>query len=94
MPTPLTIPLRVGTDLAGVAVGYDGARLQFVVPKAFPPGQPLQLTLLPTDEPALLLAARSVGSKRRSDGAFDVQARLVSLDRAARERLAQLFAQA
>jgi hypothetical protein len=92
MQTEHAIALRIGADLDGIAVGYDGNRLRFIAPKAFPPGQPLQLTLLRTGAEPLSLNVRSLGSKRRDDQRFDVQARLVSLGRAARDALAQAFA--
>jgi hypothetical protein len=86
------IALRIGPDLDGIAVGYDGTRLSFIAPKAFPPGQPLQLTLLAEGRAPLALSVRSLGSKRRADQSFDVQARLVSLARTARASLEQAFA--
>jgi hypothetical protein len=88
-----TIPLRIGNDLNGTAVAYDGARLSFVAPKAFPPGQPLQLSLT-LDAGELALQARSLGSKRRDDQRFDVQARLVSVNRTTREALQRAFSAA
>ena len=84
-------PLRIGHELEGEAVAYDGARLQFVVPKAFPPGQPIEVTLLLSDSETLTLQLRSLGSKRRDDARFDVQARLVSLSRPARAALERAF---
>ena len=96
MATDREIPVRVGSDLEGVTRSFDGARarLQFVVAKAFPPGQPLQLTLLPPDGQVVSLQARSLGSKRRDDQRFDVQARLVSVSRATREALERAFGSA
>ena len=82
--------MRIGQDVEGFAVAYDGARLSFVAPKAFPPGQPLQFVLMVADG-ELALQARSIGSKRREDERFDVQARLVSVNRQARERLERAF---
>lgn len=91
MSTEHAIALRIGPDLEAVAVGYDGTRLSFIAPKAFPPGQPLQLTLLAEGREPLALSVRSLGSKRRADQRFDVQARLVSLARSAREALGLVF---
>jgi hypothetical protein len=85
------LPLRVHPELDAFATAYDGARLHFIAPQAFPPGKPLQMTLQPTAADALPLEARSIGSKRRGDGQFDVQARLINLDRGTRGALEQAF---
>jgi hypothetical protein len=89
---PAGIPLHIADGVAGYALGCDAGRLRFVAPKSFPPGQPLALTLQPNAAAPLALNARCVGSKRREDGLFDVQARLINLDRATREALAEAFA--
>jgi hypothetical protein len=88
---PAGIPLHIADGLAGHAIGCDAGRLRFVSPKSFPPGQPLALTLQPSAAAPLPLTARCVGSKRRDDGLFDVRARLINLDRATREALAEAF---
>jgi hypothetical protein len=88
---PQGIALRIGAELSGSALSFDGTRLQFVAPKAFPPGQPLQLTLLRDGAEPLSLSVRSVGSKRRDDGLFHVQARMISLSRETREALIRAF---
>ena len=90
MASERTIALRIGVDVEGVAVACDGARLSFVAPKAYPPGQPLQL-VLSLEDGELAVQARSIGSKRREDQRFDVQVRLVSVNREARERLERAF---
>jgi hypothetical protein len=88
------IALRIGQEaLEGRAVSCENARLHFIAPKAFPPGQPLALSLQPKGGTVLPLAARCLGSKRREDGRFDVQARLINLGRATREALALAFPQ-
>jgi hypothetical protein len=83
--------LRIAEALSGTAISWDGTKLRFVAPNAFPPGQPLELTLWPDSAEALSISARSLGSKRREDQQFDVQVRLVSLSRNAREILARAF---
>ena len=85
------IPLRIG-ELQGVALHSDAVTMTFTAPKAFPPGQPLQLVLWPDTPEALALALRAIGSKRRGDdGTFEVRARLINLARPAREKLLEAF---
>ena len=86
----MAIPLRIG-ETEGAALQCDAALLLFSAPKAFPPGQPVAFVLWPDTPEALPLAGRSLGSKRRQDGAFDVRVRLVNLSRAARDRLLTAF---
>jgi hypothetical protein len=69
---------------------YVSGVLELICPRAFAPGQPMQLTVVAT-EPSFTLVGKSAGSKRRSDGAFDVRLRLHSLRREAREWLEQTF---
>ena len=88
----LEIPLRTGA-LDGTALHSDAVTLVFCVPKAFPPGQPIELVLWPDTLEALPLQARSIGSKLRADQQFEVRARLINLARGARERLLQTFSQ-
>jgi hypothetical protein len=89
---PAGIPIHIADGIEGSASGCEAARLRFVAPKSFPPGQPLALTLQPSAAAPIALHARCIGSKRREDGQFDVQARLINLDRATREALAEAFA--
>ncbi|MCZ7687520.1 MAG: hypothetical protein M5U28_55795 [Sandaracinaceae bacterium] len=60
--------------------------LHLVLPRAFAPGAPLALTL-ELEDGALELTGKTIGSKRREDGRFDVRARLISLRREDRARL-------
>lgn len=85
------LPLRIGPDLNGAAVSYNGEIFTFLSPKAFPPGQPLELMLFPESEQALPLQARSIGSKLQPDQRFEVRARLINLSRAARAALTTTF---
>jgi hypothetical protein len=85
------VPLHIG-KLEGVALHSDAVTMTFTAPKAFPPGQPLQLVLWPDTPDALPLALRAIGSKRvGDDGTFEVRARLINLARAARDRLLAAF---
>jgi len=91
MPLASELSLRIGADLDGVAVSCDAALIVFLSPKAFPPGQPLQLTLAPDSTQPLAIQARSIGSKLQADQRFEVRARLVNLSREARQRLLATF---
>jgi hypothetical protein len=74
----------------GELVSHDGDRASLVSPTAFAPGQPLTFDALLDDGP-LALEARTLGSKKREDGRFDVRVRLINLSRDRRERLARAF---
>jgi hypothetical protein len=84
-------PLRIDNQHEGVAISCDATIIVFHAPKAFPPGQPLALTLWPNHERALPLSARSIGSKLLPDQRFEVRARLINLSRPAREHLIVAF---
>jgi hypothetical protein len=86
------IPLRIGTDSAGTAVNADANNLVFYAAKAFPPGQPLQLTLWPDTPESLTIQARTIGSRLRENSNFEVRTRLINLNREARLKLQATFA--
>jgi hypothetical protein len=85
------LPLRIGSELSAAAVGCEAEIITFLSPKAFPPGQPLELTLFPGTENALKIQARSIGSKLQADQRFEVRARLINLSRAVRLQLSAAF---
>jgi hypothetical protein len=85
------IPIRIGGVLAGVAVSSDANLLHFHASKAFPPGQPLEITLWPDTPQAFTVQARSIGSRLQDDQTFAVRARLVNLGREARAQLLRAF---
>lgn len=84
--------IEVGLATAGTAVatGLQGEIVALISPKAFAPGQPLTFTL-PAEHGAAEIQGKSLGSKRRADGRFDVRVRLVNIHRSMRERLVALF---
>jgi hypothetical protein len=86
----LAIPLRIEDELDGTATACDGHVLWATSPKAFPPGRPIELSLLPEDG-ELQLSVRAIGSKKRDDGSFELRVRLVNLRKEARLRLDALF---
>ena len=87
----LELPLAIGTDLSAAAVSCKGEVFVMLSPKAFPPGQPLDLTLYPGSDRELKLQVRCIGSKLQPDQRFEVRARLINLSRSARERLTEAF---
>lgn len=85
------LPLRIGADLEAAAVSCNGELFVCLAHKAFPPGQPLELTLFPGSERALTLQVRCIGSKLQPDQRFEVRARLINLSRVARQQLSEAF---
>jgi hypothetical protein len=66
-------------------VGFDGKHFRLVSERAFAPGYPLPLVAElggPTQ-----LDLKSLGSRLRPDGSFDVRARAQTLRRETREKL-------
>lgn len=81
----MPVGLTLSSGEPGEVTGFDGKLLALRLPRALAPGQPAELRV--ALEPPLALAGRSIGSKRREDGAYDVRLRLVNLTREAREAL-------
>ncbi|RLB47087.1 MAG: hypothetical protein DRJ42_26220 [Deltaproteobacteria bacterium] len=71
----------------GEATRLDGERLDFVSPTPFAPGQPIRMSAT-IGGASFGIEGRSMGSKRRDDGRFDVRLRLMSTSRGRLERLA------
>ena len=82
---------RVTYDVGGEGAveSWDGERLVLRAPRAFAPGSPIKFAIH-FDEGAVAYESRSIGSKKRDDGAFDVRMRMVSLRRDDRVRLDSL----
>jgi hypothetical protein len=75
------------------AIAWAGEVLELVCERAHPPGRPLALSVqLP--EAALTLNGKTIGSKLRADGKFDVRLRLSSVRREQRAALELAFAPA
>ena len=70
-----------------------GGILTVVSERAYAPGEPARATVELSDG-ALEIEGKSIGSKRRPDGTFDVRFRLLNLRREARERLERALAAA
>lgn len=78
--------VRVAEGGQGEAISFSGEVLQIVIERAYAPGAPVSLELAHATGP-IALTGKTIGSKRREDGRFDVRLRLVSLRREDRERL-------
>jgi hypothetical protein len=72
----------------GEAEHFAAGIITLVASRAYAPGAPLtfEVVLDPTSE--LRLAGKTVGSKRRPDGRFEVRVRLTNLRRSERDALA------
>lgn len=81
------VELAVGGQ--GEAVRFEREVLHLVLPRAFAPGAPIAFrATLGDDEVAL--TGKSLGSKKREDGRFDVRLRMTNLRREDRARLVAL----
>jgi hypothetical protein len=85
----MSAELELPSGERGEALKLEGEVLHVVLPRAFAPGAPFRMRVLLADGP-VDVDGKTIGSKRREDGRFDVRARLVSLRRTDRERLAAL----
>lgn len=85
------IDVRFSGGFSGHFVAWTGEHLVVASPAAFAPGAPIHLTLaMPDGE--LSVELRSMGSKKREDGLFDVRGRTINLKRQDKERLDSLTA--
>lgn len=75
----MKVTLREGE---GVLLGYAKNVVELVAPGPYAPGAPAHFEI-----GDLALEGRSLGSKRLSDGRFQVRFRLITLRREDRERL-------
>lgn len=72
-------------------VVFDGKLFELVGPRAFAPGQPVVLEMVVGM--GYRLELKSVGSRKRPDGRFDIRARATTLTKAARDALTQGLSQ-
>ena len=64
---------------------FDGKLFTLICPRAYAPGAPLATTVELV--PSCMLELKSVGSKLREDGSYDVRARAATLAKSTRERI-------
>jgi hypothetical protein len=74
-------------------VSFTRGILAAISERAHAPGSPIKVTIELPDGP-LAIDSRSIGSKRRDDGSYDVRMRLINLRREDRERLERQLAPA
>ena len=80
----------VGCSVSGEpaeARAFDGGTLQALTSTALAPGQRTEVCVVLSDR-SVTAAAKSLGSRRRDDGRFEVRLRLLSLRREDRDALA------
>ncbi|HEY8432146.1 MAG TPA: hypothetical protein VIL20_27405 [Sandaracinaceae bacterium] len=85
----MSAPVELASGGSGEAVAWAGEVLSLVLPRAFAPGAPIAFSIA-LEGGALSLSGKTVGSKRRADGRFDVRVRLLNLRREERARLEAL----
>lgn len=77
--------LTLDDGARGEAVRVDGEVLEAVLPRAFAPGAPARMEL--DGDAPIPIEGKTIGSKRRDDGRFDVRMRLINLRREHRAAL-------
>ena len=82
----MSAALRLEDGASGEAIRLDGEVLEVVLPRALAPGAPARMELDAGGEP-IPIEGKTIGSKRRDDGRFDVRLRLVNLRRDHRAQL-------
>lgn len=63
---------------------FDGKLLVFESPRAFAPGNPLKVRV---ETPSLTLELKSIGSRKRAEGVFEVRARVMTMPKEVRDAL-------
>lgn len=83
----MNVGVRIGSDV-GVASRIDAKGAVCEMHAAYAPGTPLRAEF---DAPlGVVVDARAVSSRRRSEGGFDVTLRFVNLSRSQRDAIAAL----
>lgn len=82
----MSAPLELDDGESGEAGRLDGEVLEAVLPRAFAPGAPVRFEVQIGGE-TIPVQGKTIGSKRRDDGRFDVRLRLINLRREHREAL-------
>jgi hypothetical protein len=82
----MSVPIELDVEGEGEALRLEGEVLVTVLARAFAPGAPVSFRAT-IDGQAIRLQAKTIGSKKRDDGRFDVRLRLTNLRREHRARL-------
>jgi len=80
------VRVRLESGEEGEASKLDSNVLTLLVPRAFAPGSPIRFVLF-FDAGERALEGRALGSKRVSEGGFEVRLRFVNLRKAERQLL-------
>lgn len=75
----------------GELVALEGEVIAAVFPRAFAPGAPVKMEAA-LGEASHSVEGKTIGSRRRDDGRFDVRLRAINLRRETREALVQALA--
>lgn len=86
----MSVTVRVAGG-AGELVALEGEVIAAVFARAFAPGAPVKMEAL-LGEDSLPVEGKTIGSRRREDGRFDVRLRAINLRRETREALARALA--
>lgn len=86
----MSFAARTSSGEALSLIAFDGRHFRFASPRAFAPGQPLNVVVEVGS--GFSLELKSLGSARQADGKFEVRARATTLSRPAREALLAGFA--
>lgn len=86
----MSVHVRV-TGGEGELVALEGEVITAVFARAFAPGAPVKMEAS-LGEAAHAVEGKTIGSRRREDGRFDVRLRAINLRRETREALAQALA--
>lgn len=83
----MSAPVVLSEGGEGEATRLEGEVLHLILARAFAPGAPVAFAATIAGE-RVALTGKSIGSKRREDGRFDVRLRMTNLRREDRARLA------
>lgn len=83
----MSAPVVLSEGGEGEATRLEGEVLHLILARAFAPGAPVAFAATFAGE-RVALTGKSIGSKRREDGRFDVRLRMTNLRREDRARLA------
>lgn len=86
----MSAPVELASGDRGEALSWSRDVLHLALPRAFAPGAPIAFTI-ELEGTAMALTGKTIGSKKREDGRFDVRARLISPRREDRARLDRTF---
>lgn len=87
----MSAPIVLSEGGEGEATRLEGEVLHLILARAFAPGAPVAFAATIAGE-RVALTGKSIGSKRREDGRFDVRLRMTNLRREDRARLASIAA--